>query len=156
MSVGEVTHIVVITVGVLAVCWGVGRYAAAVVATRSVVNGIRLDLAMPPAWALDVAEAQFEVARWHPIEGDGSVNRQHVSASYPAVSVEAVPGGAAADGTIWAGGDGCLSGGSEVHIWLSGWTVRAGVVRHASVACAQMRLVSEVLRTADRSYVASS
>ncbi|GAB78516.1 hypothetical protein SAMN05421595_2789 [Austwickia chelonae] len=116
---------------VLAVYMGAARR------TMAAATGVRVDLSMPPAWALDVAAAQFSVSDWVPVEGDGEVNRQHVGVDHPAVSVAAVPG---------------LRGGSEVHIWLSGWSLRWGLVRHVAVARGQMALLAEVLRAADGAF----
>ena len=112
-------------------------YAVARHRTRMVADGVRLDLSMPPAWALDLALAQFASQDWVAVAGDGSINRAHVRPGGPAVSVEAAPG---------------EDGGSEVHLWMSGWTMRGGVVRHARVAATQMRCLAQVLAAADRSY----
>jgi hypothetical protein len=105
--------------------------------TASVRDGLFLELAMPPEWALDLAQAQFAYADWKPAPGDGAVNRQHVLPERPGLSVEAVarPGG-----------------GSDVHIWMSSWTLRQGVVRYAGVARRQMNALADVLAAADRSY----
>lgn len=105
--------------------------------TASVRDGLSLELAMPPEWALDLAQAQFAHADWKPAVGDGTINRQHVLADRPGVSVEAValPGG-----------------GSEVYIWMSSWTLRQGMVRYAGVARRQMNALADVLAAADRSY----
>lgn len=105
--------------------------------TASVRDGLRLELAMPPAWALDLAQAQFAVAEWKTVPGDGAINRAHVLEDRPGLSVEAVD---------------LPQGGSEVHIWMSSWTARRGHVRYAGVARRQMHGLADVLATADRSY----
>lgn len=107
--------------------------------TASVRDGLVLELAMPPAWALDLAQAQFSVSDWTPVPGDGALNRGHVLPGRPGISVEAVA---------------LPEGGCEVHIWMSSWTHRHGFVQYAGVACRQMRTLVEVLRGADASYAA--
>ncbi|MCA0436352.1 MAG: hypothetical protein M9891_04445 [Austwickia sp.] len=105
--------------------------------TARVRDGICLELAMPPAWALDLAQAQFAVADWTPVDGDGALNRQHRLPGRPGVSVEAVA---------------LPEGGCEVHLWMSSWTLRGGIVRYAGVARRQMHALAQVLRAADLSY----
>lgn len=136
LSSVPVAALIALSVGVVAAV----ALLAHVVARRrtaAVADGRLLVLSMPPEWALDLAAAQFGVSDWVPVPGDGTINRAHVRPGRPAVSVEAVPG---------------EFGGSEVHIWMSGWTMRGGVVRHAGVARAQMAALVKVLQAADRSY----
>ncbi len=42
--------------------------------TASVRDGLSLELAMPPEWALDLAQAQFAHADWKPAVGDGTMS----------------------------------------------------------------------------------
>ncbi|WP_116115637.1 hypothetical protein [Austwickia chelonae] len=137
MTVWGLVSTVAVAVAMVAAALAFAVYSGAARRTMAAATGLRVDLSMPPAWALDVSAAQFAVSEWVPVAGDGEVNRQHVRPEHPAVSVAAVPG---------------LRGGSEVHIWLSGWSLRWGLVRHVAVARRQMAVLAEVLRTADRAF----
>ncbi len=134
LLVAPMTAGVLALVALVALGGWAGRWLRAHGATERVRHGARLELSMPRAEALAVADRAFSAESWAPVAGDGARNWAHLEAHRPGVSVEAVD-------TV----DGC-----EVHVWMSRWTLRRGHVAHPGVALRQIQAVATALREAEQ------
>jgi len=110
-------------------------YAAARRATSAVAEGSLVVLDADAATAQTWVYGLFPVAQWEYVAGDGQVNlrRRYADGSGPSLSVYA---------------EDRPEGGCDVHVWVSGCTLRGGLVRHAGTARRQQLLVAgEMMRT---------